>query len=435
MMNVSTGLIARMARIVAVVMTLIVLSFPGVGHGEEAGPPDPDEIGNTAADAPADEPQGPESKPSSYSVDCEAPCIQTENDFEVENDFAHYPTPASANSNDFYPSIESDIKVRPLDWLMFSGHIVTESVIDLEPGEDRFLREVGTYAEELNVQLLFGDVEFIAGKFHPAFGLAWEIPPGLYATDLAGDYELIEQVGAGVAYRFSALGMEHHAQASVFSLDRTILSDSLFTHRGRASLADGGAGNAEGLSSVALALDGCSGAIPKDCVDDGSWGYHIAFRYQKAGRPQLDDEDKPIPTGNEKGLVGTLYKSFELADDMRLTLFGETAYLANFEATRDNAIFFTAASILKQEPLTYSLTFTHEKRWVDRDVDTTSDLFDASIDYKFAKEFSLAGERWTLGPGYAFISIEDQDSHWFGVHLKAELNRTWPVGAEEKNGD
>ena len=38
--------------------------------------------------------------------------------------------------------------------------------------------------------------------------------------------------------------------ASLFTTDRTVLSDSAFTHRGRTALSDGGAGNAEGLASA-----------------------------------------------------------------------------------------------------------------------------------------------------------------------------------------
>jgi hypothetical protein len=387
---------------------------------------------SSASDSPADEPQGPESKVSSYSIDCKAPCIQTEDDFELENDWTRFGPAESTSSNDFYPSVEADVKVRPLDWLMLSGHLVTESVLDLDPGNDRFLGDVGTYAEELYALLLFGDVEIVAGKFHPAFGLAWDVPPGLHATDLAGDYELIEMIGSGIAYRFAAFGMEHHAQASLFTLDRSFLSDSLFTHRGQTTLSDGGAGNTAGISSAALALDGCAGELPKDCIDSGDWGYHVAVRYQEAGVPQRDDDDELIPTGDEKGLVGALYKSFNLPRDGRLTLFGEAAYFADFEASRDDALFFTGMGMLKHKPLTYSITYTHETRWVDGNGKIFRDLVDASIDYELAKRFSLTGEKWTFGPGYTFFRDEGQDVHIFGVHLKAEFDGKWPKPAGDE---
>jgi hypothetical protein len=400
-------------------------SFSAPARGEEG----------TEPDAPADEPHEPGSAAPSYSIDCTAPCIQYEGDLEIENDVTIFDDPESATTNDFYPAIDFDVRIRPLDWLMFSGHIVTESVLDLEPGEDRFVEDVGTYAEELNVQVLTGDVQFIAGKFHPAFGLGWEIPPGLFATELAGEYELIERIGAGIAYRFSALGMDHHLQASAFTVDRTILGGSLFTSRERIALADGGAGNTDGLSSLALAVDACAGALPKDCIDDGDWGYHLAVRYQRAGASQRDDDGEPIPAGDEKGAAAALYKSFTFADETRLTLFGEAAYFADFEATRDNAAFLTATAILNREALTYSLTYSNETRWVSGGPDIRADLVDVSVDYEFDDRLSFAGERWTAGPGYAFIREDEQGSHWLGIHLKAEFDGIWPAAPEDERDE
>ena len=61
------------------------------------------------------------------------------------------------------------------------------------------------------------------------------------------------------------LGIEHEVNVSAFTVDRTLLSDSLLTSRGLSKLDDGGAGNSDGISSVAMSLDGCLGVAPRDC--------------------------------------------------------------------------------------------------------------------------------------------------------------------------
>ena len=68
-MDVWTGSIAPMARVFPLALTLVVLSLPGVGRGEETGPPDADEISNSATDVPVDEPRGPESSQRSSGAD------------------------------------------------------------------------------------------------------------------------------------------------------------------------------------------------------------------------------------------------------------------------------------------------------------------------------------------------------------------------------
>jgi len=129
--------IANALGVLGVWAAVVGFDLAAPARGEEGAKPD----------APADEPHEPGSTAPSYAIDCAAPCIQYENDVEIENDWTIFGEPENATTEDFYPSIDADLRIRPLGWLMFSGHIVTESVLDLEPGEDRFLEDIWTYVE------------------------------------------------------------------------------------------------------------------------------------------------------------------------------------------------------------------------------------------------------------------------------------------------
>ena len=123
------------------------------------------------------------------------------------------------------------------------------------------------------------------GKFDTTFSLASEFAPGINATDLVSDFDADERLGGEIILGFESIGLNHALAATAFTTDRTILSNSFFTSRGRMSLSDGGAGNTDGLSSFSIVLDGCKRSETADCYMDGEFGYKLGFRHQKAGQP------------------------------------------------------------------------------------------------------------------------------------------------------
>ncbi|MCB1415460.1 MAG: hypothetical protein KDJ64_03505, partial [Nitratireductor sp.] len=70
-----------------------------------------------------------------------------------------------------------------------------ESVLDGEPGEDRYFDGLGLYVDTLNAEFSSGPFTLVAGKFGPGFGTAWDVTPGMYGTTFAEDYELGEMIG------------------------------------------------------------------------------------------------------------------------------------------------------------------------------------------------------------------------------------------------
>ena len=355
---------------------------------------------------------------------CPPPCVDYEVSAEFQNDWVFAAEPSSLTSNNLYPTVETVFAVAPLNHLRLVGDFIYEPVLDVTPGQSAAFTDLGLYADQLYAQFEAGPFNLQAGKIHPPFGRAWDVTPGLHGDDISGNYELEERIGADAAYAFDAFGMEHILQASAFTTDRTALSGSVFTHRPQTHLADGGAGNTDGVSSFSVTLDGCLGASRLDCYSNGDFGYQFAGLYQKKGRAGVDEEGDPIAASTERGLAASVNKSLTFGDKT-LILFGEAAYFKRFEGTADNALFLTASGELKIDPMSYSLAYSSQQDLTANSRDT---LIELAVSYDLGEDFSVAGEQWSIGAGYTFERNQDgnTDTHLFGVLLTIDFNGSFP---------
>ena len=177
------------------------------------------------------------------------------------------------------------------------------------------------------------------------------------------DFDADERLGGEIVLGFEGFGLSHALAATAFTTDRSILSESLFTHRGRTSLSDGGAGNTEGVSSFSLTLDGCDGSETADCYSDGEFGYRFGFRYQRAGHATEEDIEDDVKPGDELAYLAAATKSFEL-DEMTLRLLGEAALVRHFDGREDDALVVTGSAALDVDALTYIATYTQQMNLV-----------------------------------------------------------------------
>ena len=345
--------------------------------------------------------------------DCSGPCVAYSLDYEV---FADFLNSGDGWYNDTYPSLETAVSLESGNGLALNSDIVAEPVTDLEDGQNRVFGDIGVYFKSLNVSFETEDFRFAAGQIEPNFGRAWDVLPGLHGTSLAEDYELADRLGGEASYFFNAGGFHNMATASVFTLDRSFLSGSIFTKRPENSLSDGGAGNTRGVSSVALTLTGCRGTDPDACYDDGTLGYQIGAVYQRAGR---GDE------GNETGFLGSLNKTFKLGDDQDLKLFGEVAYFNNFEGTDSDIVFATASAAYDISNYTFSLAGTRKSGLNNSDDNET--FIDASAIYSLSTDHSIAGEAWSIGVSYDHDESSDSTTDAISLRVKAELEGTRPL--------
>lgn len=339
--------------------------------------------------------------------DCTGPCITYALDYEA---FADVMNSGDGWYHDIYPNLETAVSLETGDGLSVNGDVVVEPMTDVEIGQNREFGDIGAYFKTLNVSFESDDYSIVLGQFEPNFGRAWDVAPGLYGTFLAEDYELTDRLGGQASYFFNAGGFHNQATASVFTLDRSFLSGSILTNRHTNSINDGGAGNTNGLSSVALTLTGCKGTDPDACYDDGALGYQVGLLYQREGRGDY---------GNETGVVGSLNRTIKTGDDQDVKLLGELAYFNNFEGTDSDVIYATASAAYDISDCTLSLTGT--QRAGINHKDDTETFVDASAVYSLNPDLTVLGEQWSMGVAYDYDHASDYTTNSVGLQLKAEL--------------
>ena len=165
--------------------------------------------------------------------------VEIQNDHVVEADD---PAPGvEGDGNDLFATIEPSIALQFSERFSLNTDLVIEPVRDRTADDDRFFEDHGLYAETLFLELTGQGWSLVAGKFNPAFGVAWDAAPGIYGTDFAEDYELTEKIGFGGALDVFGEGDgAHRVDAAVFFADTSPLSRSAFTDRGRTRKSSGG---------------------------------------------------------------------------------------------------------------------------------------------------------------------------------------------------
>ena len=295
----------------------------------------------------------------------------------------------------FYGTLDLNFGLTPI----FSVNLglTAEDVIgEYVPFEDRYFKDTGIYVHALNVQADVGNASFMAGKFHPNFGRAWDNTPGVFGTYFAEDYELTEMVGLSGAYTFAPDGAGQHVLGgAIFFADTSFLSDSIFTRRGELSLADGGLANTERLDNFVISLDG------SEFTSMPGLSYHAAFRHLSAGVTEDLDEN---------GFVFGLAKDITIDDETSVTLTGEAAFFSNYMGFEGDAGYFTAGAALYRGSWHGELSGAL-RRYDDGMGGHISDhLLQASAGYTFDNGFDLAA-------GYGFNHAADTDYHTIGLRL------------------
>lgn len=240
------------------------------------------------------------------------PPLSGEIAIEIQDDWTYDSDDPDSELNDLFTTTEPTLVVHFQENLSLTVHGVLEPVRDPDPGDDRAFEDHGLYVQDLYLQYERDRYSLMGGKFTPNFGIAWDAAPGIYGTDIAGDYEIAERIGFGGSFDLGNEGNgAHTVSASVFFLDTTVLSESTFTNRGRTRLSDGGPSNTEDLTSFAVALDGEE--IPALI----GLSYHVAVVRLAEG--QGNDAD-------EIGYVVALSHSLPLGEDLEINPLVEYAH-------------------------------------------------------------------------------------------------------------
>ncbi|WP_340150885.1 hypothetical protein [uncultured Sneathiella sp.] len=299
------------------------------------------------------------------------PVISGELSIEIEDDWTYRSDDPDAEFNDLYPTVILGTNVAFTETISLNFEATMEPVED--PTGDRAFQDLGGY---LNIATINYDGEVIsayAGKFTPNFGIAWDIAPGIFGTNLNEDYELAEMIGVGGGFHFEAAG-EHTLTASTFFQDTTFLSNSVGNKRGPVRLSDGGPGNTEDFSSFAVALDGGFENL-------AGFRYHTGFSSLASGQG-----------GDARQLgyaIGGEY-AFLVGEDVTISPMAEFVYFDNYGGIdNDTAKYLTTGVAVNYANWVASTTYQRRDTKA-AGVSTDDYVLDVTLGYLFDMGLGVA---------------------------------------------
>lgn len=259
-----------------------------------------------------------------------------------------------------------------------------ENLNDPTPADKHFT-DWGLYVKELGFSFATGNTTFSIGKVSPVFGIAWDATAGFFASDLAEDYELTEQLGGLAEVDLGNSGALHFG---LFFADNTGLSRSAGFRRPQNTTAAGGAGNTGKLNNATV-----------------TWVKGFGDTEVRLGARRLSAGTGDVK--NETGFVGSVQHSFA---NMPLDAFAEVARFDGFEGTADKATYATLNAAYAIGDVTLSGTYAL------RDITNRAKTQAVSVGAEY--EF---GERFLVGAALARVKEGNVTDHVFGVNFEIAL--------------
>jgi hypothetical protein len=267
--------------------------------------------------------------------------VEWQNDYDYSSDVVGN----ERNSMSLKLEPEATTKILPVPSLSLFVHGVLEQVVDPDPDEDPYFKDVGFFIEDLFLRYETGQFAFLGGKANPGFGIARYKAPGIYGNDLVKDYQFAERIVLSASAGFDAGNWGNHNFTLVtFFLDRSPLQNTFLSKfRGTLVREDGGVSNTEDFSSYNIILEGGFPAAP-DLL------YHLAYIHQANEAGALEDET---------GFVAGITTKFDLGNSVALTPLFEYARIEDPGGTRDtNRDYWTGSMLTEWRAWNLALAYT-----------------------------------------------------------------------------
>ena len=308
---------------------------------------------------------------------CAADGISGELSFEIQTDRT---ISKGRAFTDTHMDVESSLAVAVTRRITLNMGLAFEEVdpVDGESNgsrESRLLDHSGLYVQQLHLEWSDDAWSLHAGKFAPAFGLAWDSELGLYGDDFAGDYEITEQLGAGVRVPIAGDG-DGAVSLSIdaFMVDTSGLASCMVTRCVRPRRLDGGAGNTSWPRSFSVTLG--AGAVPAL----GGLGVQAGLLRRAGG------EGDP---GDELGIALAFTHAFALDGGGAVEWTFEGARLNHFEAGTDDVTFLTAGLAWQRNRWNVAIAGAMRHYGTKQGEDARDTLLQLSAEYAFESGFSV----------------------------------------------
>lgn len=319
--------------------------------------------------------------------------------FEIQTDSVISADSEESEFTSAQAAIESSVSLALASRLKLNTEFVFEAVTpedngSSEPGGDRFFKDQGLYVQQLFFEWSDDAWSVHAGKFDPAFGIPWDSASGLYSDDFAGDYEITEQLGAGISVPLDS-GEEGTVSLSIdaFMVDTSGLSSCVAAKCVRPRRSDGGAGNTSWPQSFSVAVG--AGALPAL----GGLGFQAGILHRADGDDGPDDE---------LGLAIALTHTLEIEGGSAVEWTVEGARLNNFEGGADDVTFLTAGFAYLRGPWNAAAAGAVRNTGTEQGEYTRDTLFQLSAGYDFEAGFSVE-------VGWRYSDVEHETSQTIGT--------------------
>ena len=293
------------------------------------------------------------------------PRIQGELVIELQNDWQYDSDDTANQFNNLYTTTEGDFNLYPfkeLEGLFVNLHLTLEQTNEFSGSGDKFFEQQGLFVENISLNYEGEWWSVIGGKYGPNYSIAYDAAPGIYGTDLSeDDIEIAEQWGFGgsATYSNETYGA-HTLSASLFTADRSILSESIINNRGRLTSSDGGPTNTGSLSSAVVAVDGAGFAFAPGL------SYQIGGAFLDTNRVVDEETDEILPTSEtdmEYRFVAAAQYAIDITEDIAVTPLLEYNRFWNGGGVKDeDRDYLTATGLITVQ--NWNLAFGTTQKWV-----------------------------------------------------------------------
>jgi hypothetical protein len=340
------------------------------------------------------------------------PFISIEGTAEMQFDAA-FSKPSRTTA--LFSTIEPEVTVNLSPNFHLFTHLVFEPVNDPIEGKNNVFHAQGLYAEEAYANLIFEDYGLKLGKIDPVFGYASDAAPGIYGQDFPSGYDVKGALGVIGSWANDAgdgdQAVRQSVDASIFTADPSVLSESLFTNRGLFDWQDDRVGNTAGPESLALAY-----TYMTHDGDDNPTGpvLRLALRRLAARSSGIPDEWSYLASGQTV---------FDIGEDQTLSPIAEAAFFQNEDGYSRNGAIITSGMEYKNGPWIASLVAALHKSF------GSALPTDTMVTTSFGRTFTTAGiGDYRVELAWRYGHEDNVNTQMIGVRFHKDFE--WASGGE-----
>jgi hypothetical protein len=296
-------------------------------------------------------------------------------------------------------------KGRLYSSLNFTKNFALNSFLKIEPsnklaqnnnGKNRAFQNESLFFEELNFTYNSKKFAAILGKFDLNFGSAWIFNRGIWASELAQNYQQKEKLGVGGVYRAGnskTIGGYNFSLTS-FTNDRKNLDNSIITSRESDSKSSNKAGDTRNLGqSYNAAVD-----INFDFSEQEKLAYHFSYLNLAVNkRGSLLDLSK---ISNQKSWAAGMNYKYLVAQNFALDALLEYVSSKNVGGNSDAKENYFTGNVIGKIYQNWNVTLAYAKRDFSQIAATgfEQDLAEISAGYEFKK--NICFDKLLIQAGY-----------------------------------